>query len=102
MKPLQIAEFTGHARSSIEKVIEKWKNKGTVEDLPRPGRPVTYASEEKNKIINKQLENRFKTTQAIYEENKVEGSDLSYGITRRIINYNFITKNAPSCNFKGK
>jgi len=31
----------------------------------------------------------------IYEENKTEGSDLSYGITRRIINYNLITKNAP-------
>ena len=35
MKPLQIEEFTGRACSSIEKVIEKWKNKGTVEDLPR-------------------------------------------------------------------
>jgi len=66
-------------------------------------RPVTYTSEEKSKVIKKQLENRFKTTQAIYEENKTEGSDLSYDITRRIINYNFITKKCPkkNCDFKG-
>ena len=51
LEPPLIREYTGYASSTIQQILEKWQNEGTVKDLPRQGRPKELTSEVENMII---------------------------------------------------
>ena len=85
----QISNETHYPRQTVYDTIKKWEQKGTVEDLFREGRPIETTEEEKEIIIEKQKNDRFKYVKDIFRENKEEGLEASYGQTLRTIDAEF-------------
>ena len=95
LEPPMIHEYTGYARSTIQEILKKWQNEGTIKDLPRQGRPKEMTSEVENIIIETQLENRYKYGTDIFKELNERGVDVSYDQTIRTIREKFKTVNSP-------
>ena len=93
--PPHIHEYTEYARSTIQQILEKWQNGGTVKDLPQQGRPKELTSQVENMIIKTQFEDRYKYGTDIFKELNERGVDISYGKTARTIRDNFKTVNSP-------
>lgn len=91
----QVSLETESPRQTVYDIINKWEVEGTIEDLPRPGRPIEVSLEDTEIIVEKQKEDRFKYAKDIYRENKEEGLDVTYGQTCRVINANFYKVEAP-------
>jgi len=53
LNPCKISGETGFNRQRVSDVLNKWKHEGTVEDLPRPGRPRETTAEIEEAIIDK-------------------------------------------------
>ena len=48
----------GHHPSTIHRFINKYKKTGSIENLPRSGRPPALNVVEKNTLVNKVMKNR--------------------------------------------
>jgi len=90
-----IAGFLEESLQNVQNAIDKWKTQGSVEDLPRRGRPLELSPELKEMIIMKQMEDRFKPAIEIFRELNTEGYEVSYDQVKRIIRTVFIKSNAP-------
>jgi len=86
-----ISEFTTRSISTIYRTIQNWKSFGLIEEKSGRGRTPSYSKREKQKVMKKQLTGRYKTSVIIAQEMKAEGSHMTYGQTKCLIQDNFIT-----------
>lgn len=89
LSPSEIIEYTSYASSSVHDILNKWKDRGSIEDSPRVGRPMEITDETRDLIIEKQLEDRFRHATDILRELKDEDVVVSYDQVKRVIRENF-------------
>ena len=92
---VEIQRMTGDNYQTIWRTKEKWKSEGIIEDKPRSGRPLEYNEIVESMVIEKQLDNRYKTIRSIHDEMVDENFEISYRQTRCIVNKHFRTLSAP-------
>ena len=91
----EIARFSGESHQNVRNAVDKWESQASVEDLPRQGRPSEISPEDRDTIIGRQLEDRFKSLIDIYRELNTEGCQVSYDQVKRVIGDTFIKSAAP-------
>lgn len=90
-----IIDYTHIPKSTVYDIKNKWQVEGTIEDLPREGRPFELTPEEVQAVIEKQLSDRFKAATDISKELVDNGWNISYDHVKRVIRENFHKVNSP-------